>query len=90
MNQFVLTGKVKENFTYNYSKKYTVLKLASKYIEEDIIIYIKVPNAMISKAISYIRVGDLFGVKGHFESKGLKHRSLICDKLTFLSGEASK
>jgi hypothetical protein len=87
MNQFVLTGRLKENFIYNCSKKYTLFKLTSKYNEEDIIIYIKVPNSITS---DYIKVGDLLGIKGHFESKGLEHRSLICDKLTFLSSEVSK
>lgn len=90
MNQFILTGRLK-NFIYNCSKKYTIFKITSKkYTGEDTIIYIKVPNSITSNSIDYIKVGDLLGIKGHFESKGLKHRSLICDKLTFLSSGVPK
>lgn len=85
MNQFVLVGRVTDPLKVSSNSKNVLLPLKCVTGDEHYILYIKITGSILKNAMEYLKENDLVGIKGHFESKGLDHRSLVCDKITFLS-----
>jgi len=83
INQYVVVGRIVSITKYGFTINATVRDGDKAW--HDAVIPINITDSMKNNAMEYLKIGDVVGVKGHFDVNKSNKPIIVGDKLSFLS-----